>query len=74
MTRTARNPKGADDEEELKALASELAAAASRMAASLDRAIAAVRAALDPAREEATRKRLERELAGKVGPFLAGLD
>jgi hypothetical protein len=73
MPHAGRNSKSTD-EEELKALADELVAAASRMAASLDRAIAAARAALDPAREVATRKRFEREFAGKVAPFFASRD
>ncbi len=62
------------DTRELETLACELNAAATRMEEHLDRAIEAVRAALDPEREAATRKRYEAEFAGSRDLLLAGLE
>lgn len=61
------------EDAQLKALAEELNGAADRMQHHLDRAIEAVRAALDPKREAATRRRYEAEFAGSGDLLLAGL-
>lgn len=62
-----------EEETQLRALAVDLDNAANRMGESLNRAIESVRAALDPKREIAARKRFEAEFAGVGGNWLQGL-